>query len=1337
MSKDQPDQSLFMNGFLKKTILLFFTILAGQVLGHTDLVLTEIMYNPKGSDDYEFVEFYNAGTESLNLSGYSLVKDANDDGLAFSFPSVTLAAGAFMTVVEKSSYFQQRYQSASSPYYQDNLIVAGAWSGGLGNKGEIIILKDALGQEIFSFKYDDKGDWPVEASGLGSSLELKNPTKYKTLTSVEERNKYLGDGDNWRASADYHGNPGRDGGKASQSVVINEILANTDGEITDTIEIYNPTSDTIDIGGWYLSDSTTFEKYRIPDETLLAPEAYATFDETQFNPNGEWNPNRGAQGATEFSFSGSKGDQVYLIQVDETGNLIRMVDHVEFGPTKSGESFGLWPDGDGVFTPMTSFTSGSVNSGPRIGPLVITEIMYNPGDQANANELEFIEIHNSGSNNEDLSDWTLETAIGFSFPQGAILTTGSYLLVCGFNPADPAKLSGFQSKYGIDDSITILGPWTGSLSNNSEKIQLKRRDLTGDLQTNITTGSSFYPLIIEDEVIYSDDGDWPTRADGIGSSLSKKTNGTWGMDAENWRSSNEFAGNPGTAGKPEGEIAITEVLSHTDYPQQDTIELFNPGGSNVEIGGWYLSDTSENATDSENFRKYQIPAGTIIPAGGYLTFGESHFNPNVNQQTGLGTPAANHFALSSAYNDDVALVEANDDGTLVRIVDHVEFGPSENGVSFGIWPDTEGRFYPMKEQTLGETNTGPLINPVVISEIHYNPGDMANASELEFVELYNTGSSQLNLANWKLSKAVEFNFNAAHNIAAESALVIVGFDVTDSTKISAFRTRYGINESVTVIGPWTGTLSNAGEALELQKNDILEVPIDGAIPFYPMVFVERVRYDDKAPWPVSPDGLGNSLERVDPYVWSDTENNWGASIGNPTPGSLNIPNFAPVFTSEAVINATEDENYTYTITALDSNPDDALVITSTIVDSWLSLIVTGVNTWTLSGTPSNENVGAHLITLSLTDGSEIVQQTFTIQVVNTNDAPIFTSTPVTTAMSGRNYSYSILTDDPDTTDLLTISGTNLPQWINLTENGDGTATLEGTPSDGDIGTHSISISLSDGELSIEQNFTINVAAENLPPSAISMNNNNVSENTIAPYSVGMLSVSDPETEDTHVFSMVEGIGSDDNESFSISGKSLLTNIAFDFETQSSHVIRIRVTDSTGNIFEQSFTIQITDDNTEDRDEDGLTEQIEEAIGTSDLTTDSDMDGISDANEYGIGSNPAKSESIPSTLSLSATHLSDNWKYLGWFGVFRDNYNGWIYHLRLGWVYVRGTETDNIWMWDSKWAWMWTSSNIYPWLFSKKTNNWIYYFQGPDQLGSSDPRWFLDSVTSEWQQGTEN
>ena len=191
------------------------------------------------------------------------------------------------------------------------------------------------------------------------------------------------------------------------------------------------------------------------------------------------------------------------------------------------------------------------------------------------------------------------------------------------------------------------------------------------------------------------------RADGTGLTLSKKNFTSWGNMGDSWRSSNELQGNLLDIGKPQREIAITEVLAHTDYPLTDTIELHNPGDSDIDISGWYLSDTSEDTSDYENFRKFRIPDGTVIKAGGYLTFDETDFNPNVDPLTGLGTPASNHFALSSAYDDDVALVEANSDGTLLRIVDHISIGPSQNGVSFVMWPDVNGRFYPSQSNTLG------------------------------------------------------------------------------------------------------------------------------------------------------------------------------------------------------------------------------------------------------------------------------------------------------------------------------------------------------------------------------------------------------------------------------------------------------------------------------------------------------------------------------------------------------------------------------------------------------------------------------------------------------------
>ena len=77
-------------------------------------------------------------------------------------------------------------------------------------------------------------------------------------------------------------------------------------------------------------------------------------------------------------------------------------------------------------------------------------------------------------------------------------------------------------------------------------------------------------------------------------------------------------GSPGRADP--SVVYVNEVLTHTDPPQQDAIELFNPGLSPVDISGWYLTD------DKSTPAKFRIPDGTVIEAKGYLVFYHSDFS---------------------------------------------------------------------------------------------------------------------------------------------------------------------------------------------------------------------------------------------------------------------------------------------------------------------------------------------------------------------------------------------------------------------------------------------------------------------------------------------------------------------------------------------------------------------------------------------------------------------------------------------------------------------------------------------------------------------------------------
>ncbi len=96
-----------------------------------------------------------------------------------------------------------------------------------------------------------------------------------------------------------------------------------------------------------------------------------------------------------------------------------------------------------------------------------------------------------------------------------------------------------------------------------------------------------------------------------------------------------------------------------------------------------------------------------------------------------------------------------------------------------------------------------------------------------------------------------------------------------------------------------------------------------------------------------------------------------------------------------------------------------------------------------------ESNSEHSITVRSTDASGLSKtEMFTIGVTNVNESPIFTSTPFYTANEGSTYTYNIATIDPDAGDTRNITASNLPSWLNLVDNGDGTATLSGTPTQG-------------------------------------------------------------------------------------------------------------------------------------------------------------------------------------------------------------------------------------------------------------------------------------------------
>ncbi|WP_172992225.1 lamin tail domain-containing protein [Lacipirellula parvula] len=153
--------------------------------------------------------------------------------------------------------------------------------------------------------------------------------------------------------------------------------------------------------------------------------------------------------------------------------------------------------------------SGFEHLEPRhLMAVVINEFHYDP---ENATEqVEFIELHNTGAAAVDLSDWRIDQAVDYTFASGAAIAAGGYVVVTQ-NAAD------FQAKFGF----APLGQWeTGDkLSNDGETIEL--RDAANSLIDTVTYKLGF---------------PWPTTGD-FGSSIELINPALDNDLAGNWRSS--------------------------------------------------------------------------------------------------------------------------------------------------------------------------------------------------------------------------------------------------------------------------------------------------------------------------------------------------------------------------------------------------------------------------------------------------------------------------------------------------------------------------------------------------------------------------------------------------------------------------------------------------------------------------------------------------------------------------------------------------------------------------------------------------------------------------------
>ncbi len=129
----------------------------------------------------------------------------------------------------------------------------------------------------------------------------------------------------------------------------------------------------------------------------------------------------------------------------------------------------------------------------------------------------------------------------------------------------------------------------------------------------------------------------------------------------------------------------------------------------------------------------------------------------------------------------------------------------------------------------------------------------------------------------------------------------------------------------------------------------------------------------------------------------------------------------------------------------------------------------------ISYTPDVNYNGSDSFVVAVFDGNKTATLTVNVNLNPVNDPPAFASTPVTMAGVNRVYTYLVQASDIDTGDSLTFSSLSLPAWLNLEDHGDGTATLSGTPGNGDVEDNYVSLQVEDGsEATDTQSFSITI-----------------------------------------------------------------------------------------------------------------------------------------------------------------------------------------------------------------------------------------------------------------------
>jgi len=809
------------------------------------VVFNEIQYHPAADDStLEFIELYNQNTVDVDLSGWRL-----SGGVDFEFAEGTVIDGQSYLVIAASPATLEAAAGISG--------VLGPYTGQLENKGERLRLRNRNDRIMDEIEFNDRFPWPVAADGSGGSLSKLRPTTPGHFPEF------------WRTSLQSGGTPSalnfpdQSGGPATTS---SPLLA------LDAVWRYNESGTDLGAswattahpegGDWEAGPGMlAFESGANPDfnTTLTQPSQNSPYVITYYFE-------------AEFELTQSELDRAHAIalthRIDDgaifyiNGTEV-LRDNMPNGAVTSSTT----ASGSGEFSvegpievPTGSLQVGSnrisveVHQGSNGSSDIVfgleVDLLELLPDPAAPSALRLSEVAGSG-----VADWWLEitntSAGSLDLADHVIATSGTPAMeyVIPTQPIAPGELVvidattlGFPPP--ADERIFLYGPGKTSVIDGVDlKSGTQARDLTSNSDEFLspsaaTPGSantfSLHDEIVINEIMYSHHPDY--EQEGLPPSIQPidlfdyaqvwRYNETGDNLGSGWASTSHPAGGDWLSGA--GPLGWESASGAANLPVPLATVISRPAfNSPFVVTHYFETDFTITASELADISQLEI---THIVDDGAIFYLNGQEIGRVNMPAGVVSSST--LALDGVEGREEVFVIPPD--ALIA---------GTNRLSVEVHQETNGSSDIVMGAKLTALQEIPSDDP---------PSDYAKNPE-EWIELYNRSSASVDLSGWKFDRGIDFEFPEGTQLASGEYLVVAKDAAALDSKFP----------SITILGDYSGSLSNSGEHLRLSDN--VGNPAD------------EFFYLDGAPWPTYADAGGSSMELRNPDADNRAASAWAAS----------------------------------------------------------------------------------------------------------------------------------------------------------------------------------------------------------------------------------------------------------------------------------------------------------------------------------------------------------------------------------------------------------------------------------------------------------------------------